>query len=186
MAKDRTNVRIFNDLKSAVWVAPKGSVLPTSLAVPDPAFIEAGWLGEDGTTFARDWDKTDYFACQGGTLVRSKIKNVVDTFQFVAIESNRATLGLYYRGAPITVTGTAPNQVGKIAVTAQAVTDERAWIVDEFDGATTQRRFVIPTGEVTEVGDVVYKNDEITAYDLTVSIYGDYDIYTNEASLVAA
>lgn len=181
MAKNRSNIRIYGDLASAVHVAPKGTTGPTDLSAPAAAFKEVGWLDESGVDVIRQIEKVDFTAFQGATLVRTRYKSVNDSFKFLALEETAHTMGLYYRGAAITVaTG-----VAKVTVTNQAKTDERSWNVDLVDDTVT-KRFVIPSGEVTDMGVISHKNDALTVYEFTVSIYGDYYVYTNNTAVVTA
>lgn len=176
MAKDRDNVRIYGDDASGVWVAPKGTTGPVGLAAPGVGFVEVGWLGEDGVDFERSEDVSDFKAFQGGTSLRKKVTSVDDTFKFVALEETATTLGLYYKG----VTGTAGTGIETYEITDQAVSDERAWVVDLVDGAET-KRYIVPSGEVTGRATVGHKNSDLTMYEFTVTIYGDYSIIKSAA-----
>lgn len=176
MAKDRENIRIYGDDDTGVWVAPKGTTGPTEAAILSGEFVapavEIGWLGDDGIDFDRGGDSTTFRAYQGGNIVRKKA-SAEDTFKFFALEETALTLGLMYPGM-VTTAGTDPT-VTKHTV-GQPISDERAWIVPFVDGAY-RKVAVIPSGEVTERGTVPHKFDELTAYEFTVSIYGNFDIY---------
>lgn len=177
MAKDRSNIRIYGDDAGGVWVAPKGTTGPTDLAAPGVGFVEAGWLSEDGVDLDRNESINDFFGWQGGAIVRSKRTSVKDSFHFVCLEETATTLGLYYAGvSPTTGTG-----VDHFAITDQTKSDERAWVVDFFDG-DIQKRLVVPSGEVTARATVPHKNSDLTMYDFTVTIYGAYDIYKTAAA----
>lgn len=176
MAKDRTNVRIYGDDASGVWVAPKGSTGPTTLTAPTTPFVELGWLSEDGVDLDRSEDVSEFKAWQGGTTLRKKVTSVEDTFKFVCLEENAATLGLYYKG----VTATTATGVDTYAIANQAVSDERAWVVDFYDG-TVQKRLVVPSGEVTGRTTVSHKNSDMTMLEFTVTIYGSYSVLKTAA-----
>ena len=177
MAKDRTLVRIYGDTAGGVWVAPKGTSGPTTLAAPGAGFDEVGWLGEDGIDLDRAEDVSEFKAWQGGTTLRKKVTSVEDTFKFVALEENAVSLGLYYKG----VTKTTATGVDTYAITNQAVSDERAWVVDFVDGTVT-KRLVVPSGEVTGRATVPHKNSDMTMYEFTVTIYGDYSVLKTAAA----
>jgi len=178
MAKDLANVRIYGDESSGVHVAAKGTTAPVDLATPT-GFTEVGWLSEDGVDLDRNEDSATFNAWQGGKVVRKKTTSVDDTFKFQALEENATTVGLFYKGQAPVVTG----GVAKITVTNQILSDERAWVVDFVDGAVT-KRLVIPNGEVTGRASVPHKNTDMSIYEFTVTIYGDYFIYSNAPSLV--
>lgn len=182
MAKNRNNVRIYGDLSSGVFVAPKGTTGPTAptatpFPAPPAAFVEVGWTSDDGVNLDRKEDTAAFTAWQSGTVVRKKVKSVEDTLKFTSIEENPTVLGLYYKG----VTPTTTSGVDHYAITNQARSDERAWVVDFVDGGV-QKRIVAPSGEVTERASVSHKNSDLTMYEYTVTIYGDYDLYVTSAA----
>src|SRR5690349_15671894 len=119
MAKDRANIRIYGDDSSAVFVAPKGTSGPTTLAAPAGTFVELGWLSEDGIDLDRNENLVEFNAHQGGALVRAKRTSVKDTFKFVCLEETAKVLGLYYAG----VAPTTASSVDTFAITAQTVSD---------------------------------------------------------------
>ena len=166
---------------SAVWVAAKGSTLPTTLADPVSPFESAGWLSEDGISFARSEDRQTFKAHQGGTVVKRKTSSTDDTFKFQCLETNALVLGLLYKGA----TPTVATGVATIAVANQTANDERAWVIDEFLDDGSQLRYVIPNGSAQLTADVVWKTDEMTVYEFTVGVNGGYTVITDAPGVVA-
>jgi hypothetical protein len=176
MAKDRTNIRIYGDDTSAVYVAPKGTTGPTTLAAPGVGFVEVGWLSEDGIEVNRDANIAEFNGFQGGAIVRTKKTSVKDTFKFVCLEETATTLGLAYAGVtPTTATG-----VDTFHITNQTTSDTRAWVVDVVDGTIT-KRYVVPAGDAELTGAIAHKNSDMTMYEFTVTITGDYDILKTAA-----
>lgn len=184
MAKVYDNIRIYGDLDSGVWVAPKGSTLPTGLEAPDAPLTELGWLSEDGISVDRNEEATTHRAYQGGTIVRRKKTSVEDSFTFQCLEETAETLGLYYAGQTPEVTGTGEAAVAKITVTNQTASDERSWVVDVVDGAIT-KRYVVPVGSVS-TGSVAHSNADMTIYEFTVTIQGDYEVITNNPAVTGS
>lgn len=180
MAKDRTNIRNYGDDTTSVYVAPKGTTGPTGLEAPGAGWSELGWIGNDGVNLDRSMDTEDVLSI-GGTLLKRQVTSMDDTIQVGCLEETAVALGLYYRGAAPTVAA----GVAHIAVANQRVTDERAWIFDFFEGAI-QKRFVVPAGEVTELDTLAHSKSNPTIYTFTVTLYGDYDIYSNAPALIAA
>ena len=176
MAKDRDNIRIYGDDASGVWVAPKGTTGPTTLAAPGVGFVEVGWTSEDGVDVAREANVVDFNGWQGGAIVRTKKTSVKDTFKFVCLEETAVTMGLAYAG----VTPTTASSVDTFAITNQTASDERAWVADMVDGLIT-KRYVVPSGEAQLTGTISHKNSDMTMYEFTVTIYGDYDILKTAA-----
>jgi hypothetical protein len=175
MAKDLANILGGGGDASAVWVGPKGTTGPTALEAPAAGFNEVGWLSEDGVSFSRAEDKQVFRAHQGGKIVKRKTSSVDDTFKFQCLETTAITLGLLYKGqTPTVATG-----VATIHVTNQTINDERAWVLDEHldDGSTI--RYVIPSGTAETTAEVVWKTDEMTVYEFTVGVNGDYTVVTD-------
>lgn len=181
MAKSLADVLSYGGTNSGVWVAPKGSTLPTTLAAPTTPLVEVGWLSEDGIEFARSEDRQVFRAHQGGTVVKRKTTSVDDSFKFQCLETTAVTLGLLYKGqTPTVATG-----VATIAVTNQTATDERAWVIDEVADDGTTMRYAIPVGSAETTASVVYKTDEMTVYEFTVGVNGDYTVITDAAGVIA-
>lgn len=176
MAKNRDNIRIYGDDASGVWVGDRGSQLPTDLGEPTNQ-TEIGWLSDDGIDLDRDVSSNNYNAYQGGALVRVKKSSVSDSFHFVALEETAETMGLFYAG----VTPTIANGVETYEITNQTASDERAWVVDFVDG-DWHKRLLVPSGEVTAYATISHKNSDMTMYDFTVTIYGNYTILRSDGT----
>ena len=181
MAKVYDNIRVYGDLESAVYVADKGSTLPTDLAEPAAPFVELGWLSEDGIGEDRSEDVQTFRAYQGGTIVRRKKTSVEDSITFQCLEETATVLGLRYAGQTV---DTSTPGVAHITVANQTKDDPRAFVVDVVDGDYT-KRYVIPVGYVG-TGSVVHSNSAMTVYEFTVTIQGDYDIITDSPGVVGA
>ncbi len=181
MTKNLANIRIYGDEASAVYVAPKGATMPADLAAPGVTFADLGWLSEDGTEISREMSSNDFTAWQGGTIVRSKVSGVKDTVKVTCLEETAVALGLYYPGSTsVTTTGTT-----KLTVKGGSVSNEKALVIDFLDGSIT-KRYAIPRAEVTGVGTVGHKNSDMTMYEFTFTIYGGFDIITNNPAVAAA
>lgn len=165
MALNSSNVLVA--LTGAVYVAPVGTALPTTaVAAWNAAFVDLGYLSEDGITEAHDDETADIKAWQNGDVVRSMITGSSATYSFTLIETTAAGLGLYYKGSTITGTGDGPATVAVKTPVAQ----RHAFGFDVIDGLNIVR-WTIAEGEVSERGDITYKNDEAVAYELTVTAY---------------
>lgn len=167
MVKNTDNVRVYGDITSAVYVGNKGTTPPTDpTAAPGVGFTELGWLSDDGLTEVRDVSSDQKRAWQGGALVRTVRSSDTRRFKFVAWETTKTTLGLMRPGStPTTTTG-----ITTTAVKAFTGSDQRAWIIDQRDGAINVRK-VVANGEVVEVGDIKSSNGDVVAYEMTVECY---------------
>lgn len=180
MATNLAAVRAYGDLSSAVRVAASGTTGPIGLAAPAAAFKDVGWLGEDGVSLSRKVESKTFKAHQGGTTVKTKITGTENSFKFQCNEENAVVLGLMHAGSTgATVTGTST-----ITIPGGMTSDPRAWVIDEFEGTTINTRYIIPVGTVTDRGDIVMKYDDVTIYEFTVVITGDFSMITNSTAVV--
>ena len=149
----------------AIYRAPLGTTLPTDATTAlDAAFVSLGFCSDDGLTNSNS-PETDNVKAWGGKNVLALQKDKPDTFQFKLIEVlNPNVLKAIY--GDDNVTGTLSTG---ITVKANADEPEEAcWVVEMVmrDGAVTRK--VLPDAKVTELGDIVYKDDEVTGYEVTL------------------
>lgn len=172
MALDPDNVRVA--LTGAVYTAPKGTEAPTDATSPfGEDWQDLGYLSDDGVEEAYADDVTDIVAWQGGAIVRKVISGTDATFSFTCIETNKTVLELYHKGSTVETTpglGGDPDVHSMDVKVAQP--DRRAFAFDVVDG-DEHIRIIIPDGEVTERGAIVYQNAEPIGYELTITAYPD-------------
>lgn len=149
----------------AIYRAPLGTTLPTDATTAlDAAFVSLGFCSDDGLTNSNS-PESDNVKAWGGKNVLALQTDKPDTFQFKLIEVlNPNVLKAVY--GDDNVTGTLSTG---ITVKANADEPEEAcWVVDMVlrDGAVTRK--VLPDAKVTELGDIVYKDDEVTGYEVTL------------------
>lgn len=162
-------VRAYNNGLVAVQSDPAvAPTLPTDASAPVGAgFGEIGALTSDGITEATSQERTDVFMWQGNALMRRIPGQYVKTFAFAAAETNLLTLGVHFPGSTVTQTATG------LTIEEKPPTSEvRAWVFHGIDGVKAQR-IVVPKGEVTERGEVVWSSENVTVYQWTVSCYVD-------------
>jgi hypothetical protein len=170
MAVDINLIRAYTNGLVATAPSPGGSfTLPTSASSSVPVgATEVGAISEDGITEATSQDRTDVFIWQNNALARRIPGQATKQFTVAAAETNLTTLSLQYTGSS-TITQTAE---GVTVAEAPPATDIRPWILHGIDGARALR-LVIPNGEITERGDVVWSANGITVYEWTLSAYVD-------------
>lgn len=154
----------------AVFRAPIGTTLPTSAsAALATAFADLGFVSDAGVTngngvtsnAVRSW---------GGYVVLTTQKSRDDTFQLNLIESlNPEVLKTFHGDDNVTgalATGITVTANGKELGTHSYVID-----LVMRDGAL--KRIVIPCAQVSETGDVVYVDNDVVAYPVTLSAQPD-------------
>lgn len=171
MAETVTNVTTGKPKTGgAAYYAPVGTTLPTDTAgTLDTAFKALGYISDDGLTNTNAPD-TDTVSAWGGDTVLNLTKTKEDTFKFTAIETlNPDVLAAVYGTS--NVTGTLSTG---ITVKANSdSTESLAWVFDMImrDGAL--KRIVVPNASITDIGDIEYKDDGATGYEITISASPD-------------
>jgi hypothetical protein len=133
----------------------------------DAAFSEIGSVSADGITEQINQSTTDVYQWQNNALVRTIKGAHTKTFTFEAQETNLVVLGVQFPGSTIT-----PTAEGLTIAEKPPVPDVRNWVFHGIDG-TRALRLVIPRGEVTERGDVVWSANDVTIYAWTLRCYVD-------------
>lgn len=155
----------------AVFRAPLGTTLPTDATTAlGAAFKELGYVSEDGVTNNNTPD-SDTIKAWGGNTVLVVQNEMTDEWTLTLIESlNPEVLKAVYGDARVTV----DSQAGTITV--QATADQRidaAYVIDMIMKGGALKRVVIPNGSMSELGEIVYKDDEAVGYELTLNALPD-------------
>jgi hypothetical protein len=165
VANDSTLVQVATG--GLVAVGPTTADAPTSSAsVLDTDLVEVGYIGEEGITEARARSTTPIKAFQAGATVRVVVTDSTFTQKFVMIESSAISYETFYGSSVQDADATD----GRIDVDPSSTGGRKSWVVDITDGTFNQRTY-IPSGEVTEVGDVVYKGGQAVGREVTVTGY---------------
>lgn len=150
---------------AAVYAAPLGTTLPTSAtAALNNAFVDLGWVSEDGVTNAISRDTTKDYAW-GGDVVKTTQDKYTETVKFALLESSADVLSVVYGADNVTAAGDT------ITVEHSSLMLERQSFVIDFIDGDRAGRIVIREGQVVELGDVKYVHKDLTMYDLTVDVY---------------
>jgi hypothetical protein len=164
-----SNVRV--GVTGEVSVAPVGTAAPTSsIAALNASFIGLGYVSEDGVTKTPTLTSDKVRAWQNAALVRLLFTEKDWDLKFTLIESKGAVAGLFYAS---TVAVVSAGQWSLIPDTISP--DPRAFVLDVVDGSIHERIYV-PTGYVTERGDVVYQNGDAIGREMTITCAFDSGI----------
>lgn len=154
----------------AVFRAPLSSnpTIPTSTSAALTGFDELGYVSEDGVTNGNSPEGDDIKAW-GGQTVLSTQTDKPDTFKFKLIESmNEDVLKAVYGSDNVSTVS------DELVIKANADDQEDcAWVIDMVLKGNKAKRVVIPNGKITEVGDIVYKDDEAVGYEVTITAVPD-------------
>lgn len=166
MANTAANVTVGKPkVGGAIYVAPLGSTLPTdSTTALDAAFVCLGYVSEDGVTNSNS-PESDNVKAWGGDTVLVLQTDRPDSFSLTLLEGlNEDVLKTIYGSSNVVV-----DAQGNITVKATA--DEmtgHAWVFEMIMKGNRAKRTVIPNGTISELGDIVYKDDEAVGYNVTI------------------
>lgn len=155
----------------AVFRAPLGTTLPTDATTAlNSAFLELGYVSEDGVTNNNTPD-SDKVKAWGGATVLVVQNEKSDEWTLTLIEAlNANVLKTVYGDSRVTVNGTS--------ITVQATPDQLAdacYVIDMVLKGGGIKRVVIPDGAISELGEIVYKDDEPIGYEITINALPDTD-----------
>lgn len=169
MAVDINLIRAYTNGLVACASAGGSFTLPTNASSVLPVGAnEVGAISEDGISEATSQDRTDVFIWQNNALARRIPGQATKVFTFSAAETNLQTLSVQY-----TTSSTITQTVEGVSISeAPPGTDIRPWVLHGIDG-TRALRLVIPNGEVTNRGDVVWSAGGITVFNWELSAYVD-------------
>lgn len=171
MALTSANVRVA--VTGEILVGATTAAAPTGTAGTTTGFSGLGYVSEDGVTETRDRSSDSIKAWQNGATVRTVVTESGLTYSFTLIETNKATVELFY--------GTTVTQAvddGSFVIVPASTGGRKSFIIDVIDGDEVLRTY-IPSGEVSEVGDVVYAGGEPIGYEVTIATYEDSGIGGN-------
>lgn len=147
----------------AVYVAPAGTAVPTNIATAlNAAFVEVGYISEDGVTFTGGAEQEDIGAWQSFYPIRKIITGRSAGLEFVMRQWNEVNLKLAFGGGTIDRNGSVTTYVAPTPSTQ----DFRALVVQWADG-DNDFRLVIPRGQVS--GEVSTQLVRTSAADLPVA-----------------
>lgn len=138
------------------------------------AFKCMGYISDDGVSNDSSME-TEKIRAWGGDVVLTTQTEKNDTFKFKMIEIlNDEVLKAVYGDSNVTVTAAANNDPKKIAVAVNSAEQpECAWVIEMILRGNKVKRIVIPDGKITKIGEIVYKDDDASGYEVTITAMPD-------------
>src|SRR5699024_488836 len=156
----------------AVYSAPLGTTLPKNATEElDTEFASLGYISEDGMT-NDNTPESENIAAWGGDIVASVQTSKEDTFTYTLIESTNVDVLKEVYGQD-NVTGDLETGITIKANSKEL--DEHCLVVDMILKGGNLKRIVIPSGKVSEIGEITYGDEEAIGYETTVQAIPDVE-----------
>lgn len=169
-----------------VLVAPVGTTLPTDETVAlDAEFQAVGYATDDGVTRSDKISADTKYAWGGDTLaVLFKSRDFTAKLG-LAEYLNPVTQQVIYGAAAVTVTAATTTSGAKMAIAGSAVPPpHNTWAIEIISGVA-KVRIIFPDAQISDLDDVLYKDDDISARGITLTLFPDssgnyFYEYTND------
>jgi hypothetical protein len=172
-----------------VLIGTSGASLPTSASAATTGFTALGYVGDAGLTESRT-RTTDKIKAWGGDVVKVVQSEFSVTYQFTLYESLNANVLKAINGSANVATSAATSAHGTLqSISVNGGTlPKLPWIFDMKDG-DVKNRIVVPLGQVTAVGDIVYSDAGVIGYPVTLEAFADGSgnqayVYTDDGATV--
>ena len=183
--QQRNAALIFKALQGSVFVAPFSAAAITALTDSDKmlkelpeGYEDIGWTSDDGAQFSRDVDTSDVTGWGSVEALRSDVTQDTTTLQMEALETKKATIGLY-TGADMSVVTPDPVS-GEVGIAKPARPGFKyyrtlAVAVDLTDDGEYYIARFLPRSRVTDYDDQAMQSSDDTPLTWPVTMTGYED-----------
>ena len=172
MANNAANVSVGKpNAAGGIYSGSTTATLPTDATTAlSSDFDGLGFVSEDGLTNGVEVDTENIVEWGGNTVLTIKTSRT-ETFAWTFIETNALVLSEVY-GPENVILG-----AGDALTVIHNANDlpRRAYVFEILMTGNKVKRIVVPNGQITEVGDVVYVAGEPIGYEVTLTTYPDAD-----------
>lgn len=154
----------------SVHVAPLGTTLPTDATTALAAAFESlGYISEDGITNSTTRESASIKEWGGSTVLNPQTEFEA-TYKMTLLDSVDLNVLKAVFGSA-NVTGTLATGI-TVKVNADEL-DEQSWAIDMVLNGGAVERDIIPSGKITEVGDIQYVADDAVMFEVTITTHPD-------------
>lgn len=170
-------------IEGAIYRAPLGTTPPNNASTTlDAAFKAMGYVSSDGLTNSNK-TTTSNVKAWGGETVLVLQTDKTDTLSFTLIEALNSDVIKAVFGSS-NVSGTlATGMTVKVNADVQ---EEAVWVVNMVLNGNTAKRIVVPNGVISDLADIVYKDDSAIGYGITLSCLPDTSGNTHYEYILSA
>lgn len=166
-----------------IYRAPLGTTLPTDTTTAlANAFIDMGYVSDDGVTNTNT-PETDVIHAWGGTPVLIIQTSKDDKFKIKFISAENLEVQKMVYGSA-NVTGALATGV-TVKANAKEL-EEYSYVIEMVMRGNVAHRVVIPSARPSDIGDIVYKDNEVVGYDVTLDCTADSAGNTHYSYMKAA
>lgn len=170
MTNNASNVSVGKpNAAGGIYAGSPDGTLPTDATTKlGTGFDGLGFVSEDGLTNSVEIDSENIVEWGGNTVLTIKTSRS-ETFAWTFIETNALVLAEVY-GPENVILGE-----GDALTVMHNAKDlpRRAYVFEILMTGNKVKRIVVPNGQITEVGDVVYVAGEPIGYEVTLACFPD-------------
>ena len=170
MAINGSEVRVAG--AGHVYVAPAGTALPTDLTDLPAAWVDLGYVTEDGVGFSFGRETDDLNAWQGDKIRTLSTKEPASC-NFSLMQTNATIMNIAFGGGE--TTEDAAKKVFTFTPPKSGTNTERSLVIEFTDGATLKYRYVIQRSQIEGNVDFTLVRSGALTYPLTMGILDNGD-----------